>query len=106
VAGTIMAAEGSNTDEDVYNLGLFNAGNVIELSTRLPGDGTLSPKVVLLDAAGASDHRHRRQRRRRACQGILSKDGVIYARVESNSGSGSRGQYLLDVDISDPVPRG
>ncbi|WP_374691304.1 pre-peptidase C-terminal domain-containing protein, partial [Accumulibacter sp.] len=42
VSGTIMAAEGSNTDEDVYNLGLFNAGNVIELSTRLPGDGTLS----------------------------------------------------------------
>jgi hypothetical protein len=31
VAGTLMAAESSNTDEDVYNLGLFNAGNVIEL---------------------------------------------------------------------------
>jgi hypothetical protein len=29
---------------------------------------------------------------------------VIYARVEAISGSGSRGQYLLDVDISDPVP--
>ncbi|HNC52017.1 MAG TPA: pre-peptidase C-terminal domain-containing protein, partial [Accumulibacter sp.] len=40
VSGTIMAAEGSNTDEDVYHLGLFNAGNVVELSTRLPGDGT------------------------------------------------------------------
>jgi hypothetical protein len=52
VAGTIMAAEGSNTDEDFYNLGLFNAGNLVELSTRLPGDGTLVPKVTLLDASG------------------------------------------------------
>jgi hypothetical protein len=104
VAGTLMAAEGSNTDEDVYNLGLFNAGNVIELSTRLPGDGTLSPKVVLLDAAGAVITDTDGNAVDGHAKAILSKDGVIYARVESNSGSGSRGQYLLDVDLSDPVP--
>ena len=104
VAGTIMAAEGSNTDEDVYSLGLFNAGNVIELSTRLPGDGTLSPKVVLLDAAGTVITDTDGNAIDGHAKAILSKDGVIYARVESNAGSGSRGQYLLDVDISDPVP--
>ena len=104
VSGTIMAAEGSNTDEDVYSLGLVNAGNVIELSTRMPGDGTLSPKVVLLDAAGqllpdsdgdtTDDH----------ARVTLTADGVIYAQVESNSGSGSGGQYLREINISDPVP--
>jgi hypothetical protein len=104
VAGTIMAAEGSNTDEDVYNLGLFNAGNVIELSTRMPGDGTLSPKVVLLDAAGQVLSDSDGDATDGHARVTLSADGVIYARVEANSGSGSRGQYLLDVDISDPVP--
>ena len=51
-AGTVMAVEGSNTDEDIYQLGPFNAGNVIELSTRIPGDGTLSPKVAVVGASG------------------------------------------------------
>jgi hypothetical protein len=32
VAGTVMAPEGANFDEDLYALGLLNAGNVIELT--------------------------------------------------------------------------
>ncbi|HEX9890428.1 MAG TPA: lectin-like protein, partial [Nitriliruptorales bacterium] len=102
VAGTVMAAEGSNTDEDVYRLGLFNAGNVVDLRTSLPADSTLSPKVTLLDANGvviadtdaADGH----------VKATLSADGVIYAKVEALSGAGSRGQYLLEVDLSDPIP--
>ena len=39
-------------DVDLYNLGVFNAGNLVELDTQLPGDGTLVPKVTLLNAAG------------------------------------------------------
>jgi hypothetical protein len=104
VAGTIMAAEGSNTDEDFYNLGLYNAGNLVELSTRLPSDSTLVPKVTLLNASGqvlADEDGDATDGHARV---TLAADGVIYARVEAISGSGSRGQYLLDVDISDPVP--
>ncbi|MBK8579247.1 MAG: hypothetical protein IPN78_13795, partial [Candidatus Accumulibacter sp.] len=69
---------------------------MIELSTRLPGDGTLSPKVVLLDAAGAVITDTDGNAVDGHAKAILSTDGVIYARVESNAGSGSRGQYLLD----------
>jgi hypothetical protein len=104
VAGTIMAAEGSNTDEDFYSLGIFNAGNVVELSTRLPGDSTLVPKVTLLDASGQVLADEDGDATDGHAKVTLALDGVIYARVEAISGSGSRGQYLLDVDISDPVP--
>src|SRR5882757_5315677 len=52
VAGTVMAPQGGHLDQDLFSLGVFNAGNVVELTTRLPGSSTLAPKVTLLDAAG------------------------------------------------------
>ena len=51
VGGTVMGPEGSNTDEDVFSLGVFNAGNIVELTARLPGSSTLGAKVTLLNAA-------------------------------------------------------
>ena len=82
VAGTVQYA-----DQDVFRLGMFNAGNVVELTTRLPGSSTLAPKVTLLDAAGqviadtdgnASDGH---------VQATLSADTRVYAKVESPAGS-------------------
>src|SRR5207244_259624 len=52
VAGTVMTPEGGHVDQDLFKLGVFNAGNVVELTTRLPASSTLVPKVTLLDAAG------------------------------------------------------
>ncbi len=51
-AGTIMAPQGANSDEDLYTLGSFSAGNTIELDIRLPSSSTLIPRVRLLDSAG------------------------------------------------------
>jgi hypothetical protein len=81
VAGTLMPGS-SPVDVDVFNLGVFNAGNVVELSTRLPGTSTLVPKVTLLDAAGAviadtdgnSSDGH--------VLATLAGDGAVYAKVE------------------------
>jgi len=52
VAGTIMSPQGSNADEDRFALGVFNEGNVVELSVELPSSSALVPRIRLLDAAG------------------------------------------------------
>ena len=104
VAGTVMAAQGSNTDEDVFNLGFLTAGNFIELTTRLPVSSTLAAKVTLLNSAnaplpdidGSLTDGHTRA--------VVTQDGFIYAKVEGVSGVGPRAQYLLDMDVTDPVP--
>ena len=36
VAGTIMATDGSNTDEDLFQLGTLNAGELVQLDVRMP----------------------------------------------------------------------
>src|SRR5882762_727653 len=47
VAGTIMktgpvgSADAGNVDEDIFSIGRLNAGNVVELSFRLPAGSTL-----------------------------------------------------------------
>src|SRR6185503_3087649 len=52
VAGTVMGPEGAYFDEDLYSLGLLNAGNVIELSVSLPTNGTVVPMVTVIDGNG------------------------------------------------------
>src|SRR5678816_1810281 len=52
VAGTVMAPEGANFDEDLYALGLLNAGNVIELSVAVATNGTVVPLVTVINDNG------------------------------------------------------
>ena len=49
-----MASEGSNTDEDLFALGTFSAGNIVELTAVLPSSSTLVPDVALVDSTGAA----------------------------------------------------
>jgi Lectin C-type domain/Bacterial pre-peptidase C-terminal domain/CARDB len=48
-SGAIMDPESWNFDEDMYSLGLLNAGNLIELRVTLPTNGTLLPLVCVVD---------------------------------------------------------
>jgi len=48
----VMEPESWNFDEDLYGLGLLNAGNVIELTLRIPTNGTLLPLVTVVDQNG------------------------------------------------------
>jgi hypothetical protein len=52
VAGTLMLPEGLNFDEDLYALGVLNAGNVVELTARLPSSSTLTPGLTVFDGDG------------------------------------------------------
>ncbi|MCP4536481.1 MAG: hypothetical protein GY832_04985, partial [Chloroflexi bacterium] len=49
---TIAGALRWNYDEDFYQLGLLNPGNVIELDLRLPSSNNLIPFVTVVDANG------------------------------------------------------
>ncbi|MAF66354.1 MAG: hypothetical protein CMJ84_11945, partial [Planctomycetes bacterium] len=101
IGGTVMAAEGANTDEDTFFLGNLNAANTVDLSLRLPAGSLLDARLSVLDAAGnvvndtdAADD---------LFTGTLPASGGYYARVEANGGSGTAGQYLLDARITDQV---
>ncbi|WP_168215735.1 CARDB domain-containing protein [Roseimaritima ulvae] len=53
VAGTVMAGENSNTDQDLFTLGYMRADSLISLSLDLPDWSTLSPTLEILDSSGA-----------------------------------------------------
>ena len=95
VAGTVMAPSGSNLDEDVFALGVFNTGNVVELNTRLPGTSTLVPKVTLLDAAGQVIADSDGNPGDGHVLATLAGDGAIYARVESGIWEHGGHRYVL-----------
>ena len=82
VQGTVMGPQGGNTDEDVYALGVYNTGNVVELGLRLPSGGSLQPKVTLLDASGAAVADQDGDPSDGHVRATLAADGQYYARVE------------------------
>jgi hypothetical protein len=98
-----MLAEGSNSDEDFFSLGLQTAGNVVELSVVLPGSSSLDAQVRLRDASGvlvadadgdASDGHF---------LATLDRDDVYYAEVRANTGAGLFGTYVLNAAVDDTI---
>ncbi len=81
VAGTVMATESTNTDQDVFNLGFMRASSSIDVSLQLPAWSTLSPILEILDGSGAIISS--------AADGTLTttttapSDGNYYARVRT-----------------------
>ncbi|MGH8523960.1 MAG: lectin-like protein, partial [Gammaproteobacteria bacterium] len=97
VAGTVMGPEGAYFDEDLYSLGLLNAGNVIELTVSLPTNGTVVPMVtvidgngdVLADEDGSATDGH--------FQATVQSSGNYYAQVSSWIGSGLGSVYAAGL---------
>ncbi len=98
VAGTVMAGQSGNVDEDYFKLGTIEAGKTILLSTRLPGDSTLRPLVEIRNASNqvVSIATNPSEAVARA---DVSVAGEYYAVVVASSGEGPRGQYVLDVAV-------
>ena len=95
IAGTVMAPEGSNTDEDYFNLGAIPAGKTIFLSLRLPESSTLDPVMEVRNSSGAILP---------IPPGTVSRLDITtadtyYVVVGATSGQGPYGQYLLDAAI-------
>ena len=95
VAGTVMAPEGSNTDEDYFSLGAFNVGNQVELNLRLPGGSTLNGKLILLNSSGTPVADTDGNLTNGHFLGTIATDGSYYAKVESLLWGYNGHTYLL-----------
>ena len=97
-AGTIMAGESGNVDEDYIDLGIVDADDTILLSSRLPSSSVLRPIVEIRDEqnnvvsinSNPSDA---------VARADISVTARYYAVVLGNSGAGVFGQYLIDAAI-------
>jgi len=103
IAGLVQGSEGSNHDEDRFNLGLQTAGNAVELDLRLPAFSTLDGQVRLLDSNGTLVEDTDGDSTDGHFLATLAVDGVYYAEVRANSGAGVLGAYILDVSVFDAV---
>ena len=82
VAGTTMAANGSNMDEDLFQLGTLSAGNVLELSTRLPSTSSWNGVVTAVDASGVAVTDQDGNPANGHFRGTIPSDGTYYAKVQ------------------------
>ncbi len=103
VSGTIMAAEGTNTDEDYYSLGTLDQDNVVNLELLLPALSTLNGKVHVVDSGGTNLPDSDGNPNDSSFTGTVATNDEYYAVVEANSGSGPLAQYLLDISVDDNV---
>ncbi len=98
MAGTVMAGQSGNVDEDYFSLGEVQAGQTVLLSTRLPLLSTLRPLVeirssanqVVSIATNPSDA---------VARADVTVTGNYYAVVVANGGEGPLGQYVLDAAV-------
>ena len=106
VAGTVMAPTGSNTDEDLFQLGRLSAGAVVELNAAVPSTSTLAPKVTLVDANGAALTDEDVTPTDGHFLATIPTSGDYYAKIESGDGGtpGPWAQYVLNIDVTDTVP--
>ena len=83
VAGTVMAPEGSNTDEDYFALGALNVGNQVELNLQLPAGSTLNGMVSLVNSSGTAVADTDGNPEDGHFLATIAADGSYYAKVQS-----------------------
>lgn len=98
VAGTIMASETNNVDEDYFNVGTIQAGETLFISVRLPGGSTLVPTIEVRDATGALISLEPNPSTTVGRVDIESTS-TYYVMIVGTEGDGFFGQYLLDIAI-------
>jgi hypothetical protein len=103
VSGTIMAAEGANSDEDYFSLGRLDPGNTVQLTAALPSLSTLDGRVRVVSSQGLDVADSDGDAADGSFSGTIAASDDYYAVVEANSGAGPLAQYLLTIDITDAV---
>ncbi len=104
MTGTVMAAEGANTDEDYFSLGMLDMGVVVTMNAWLPSDGTLHPRLQLVDAEGTAVPDADGNAADGHFSATVGDAKSYYAIVDADSGAGTLGQYVLQVDLADAAP--
>ncbi|MCA9188365.1 MAG: PPC domain-containing protein, partial [Planctomycetales bacterium] len=103
IAGIIQGTEGTNLDEDLFQLGVLNTGNLVSLSIRLPNASSLVPRLAILNSSGAVVTEEDPNNLTGTLTATVSENDVYYARVVAESGEGPDARYVLDVHIDDDV---
>ena len=100
VAGTVMAPEGSNTDEDYFALGALNVGNQVELNLQLPAGSTLNGMVTLVNSSGAAVADTDGNPADGHFLGTIAADGAYYAKVQSLWSYNGHSYLLTDGSLT------
>ena len=101
VAGTLMGAgKYEHVDDDVFGLGTLNAGNEVELSTRVSPDSTLSGRLTLVDVSGTEVSDEDGAPLDSHFLGTIPSDGEYFARLESLWSPGGNLYRATDLDVA------
>ena len=97
VAGTVMEAEGSNTDEDYFSLGTVQAGESVFLRLRQPASSLLAPILEIRNASNAVVSSAPNPLRPLTVRADVTVAGKHCAVVRATAGQGTFGQYIVDA---------
>ena len=99
IAGTLMAPESGNVDEDYFNLGVVNAGETILISLRLPQSSSLDRPVVEIRDSHGNPLVVVVSPIQTAARVHIAQRDTYYVSVVAISEQGPRGQYLMDAAV-------
>ncbi len=99
VAGTIMAGESGNVDEDYFALGTVDAGETIFSRTSLPDSSTLTPIIEIRNAGNQIVSINPNPTDASIARYDVVTTGEYYIVIVAQGGEGVHGQYLLDATI-------
>jgi len=100
VAGTLMANQSGNFDEDTFNLGAIQSGQTILARLILLEGSTLRPIIEIRDWNNQVRSVNPNPVDGSIARVDISEAGSYYATVVAFEGHGDYGQYLLDITIA------
>ena len=100
MAGTVMAGESGNVDEDYFDLGTVEAGETVLARLFLPESSTLQPVLEIRDASNQVVSITPNPTDETVVRVDISETGTYYAVALALDGEGHFGQYLLDATIA------
>ncbi len=99
IAGTIMAGDSGNVDEDYFALGTIDAGETVFSRVTLPSTSTLSPVIEIRNASNQVVSINPNPTDASIARYDIQTTGQYYVVILGQGGQGPDGQYLLDTTV-------